>query len=515
MISILRLRFWFFLIVFSLFFLCSNVYAFDFLPANNIKVGREPIFTAITDINKDNHQDLVVANSYSNFISVLLGKGDGTFGSVINFPVLSRPYNIAVADINNDGNLDLAVANYETDSNLNNLSILLGNGDGTFAPQKKFSVGDFQPRLTSVATADFDEDGNLDLAVVNFGQNRLTIMRGDGDGNFSKLIDLGTEIHPVTAAIADINQDGHADIVLTNMDSGSIYVFQGLGNGHFNTPLSFKTGYDPRALHIIDVDKNGILDFITGGNAVSVLLGQGGFSFSGYKDYSLGAWPLSVAIADFDSDSKQDIAVPQRFKNGVDIGTGDGTGALMPKLFIATGEYPRGASAGDFNEDGQPDLVVANTSHDTSPLNNLISILLNNSLLKVEIDIKPDTKENGINLKSQGSIPVAILGSKDFNVSQIDVKTLRLAGATMTTNKNGVAQANFEDINKDGEVDLVAHFRTQELRLSGTEKNLELRGNLKDGRIIKGSDDIYFITYPLLYYFKMIYSLFATLAKSF
>ena len=148
---------------------------------------------AVGDFNGDGKADLAVANdgvwpdSKGN-VSILLGKGDGSFLKQQTYAVGTHPTSVAVADFNGDGNADLAVANYGG----NNVSILLGNGDGSFLTQKTYAVGN-DP--TSVAVGDFNGDGKADLAVANDGvwpdyNGNVSILLGKGDGTFQTQSDL-------------------------------------------------------------------------------------------------------------------------------------------------------------------------------------------------------------------------------------------------------------------------------------------------------------------------------------
>ncbi len=148
----------------------GNVWAMPFNPAVNYGAGTQPLSVAVDDFNGDGKPDLAVANYYgSNNVSILLGVGNGTFNAAVNYGAGTQPRSVAVDDFNGDGKPDLAVANYGS----NDVSILLGVGNGTFNAAVDYGAGT-QPR--SVAVGDFNGDGAPDLAVANEGNNNVSIL---------------------------------------------------------------------------------------------------------------------------------------------------------------------------------------------------------------------------------------------------------------------------------------------------------------------------------------------------
>jgi hypothetical protein len=210
------------------------------------------------DFNGDGNLDLATTSINASTVSILLGNGDGTFQAHRDYAVGNLPYAMAAGDLNSDGKLDLVVGNAGDDT----FSILLGNGDGTF--QTRFDYPTVANPQSAVI-ADFNGDGKLDLAVFSEGDG-TSILLGKGDGTFHRLVDYSTGCGPenaeCTAAAADLNGDGKLDLVVRNNGNGPavLLVLLGNGDGTFQSPSSFPTGSRPSQVVIGDFNGDGKLD---------------------------------------------------------------------------------------------------------------------------------------------------------------------------------------------------------------------------------------------------------------
>ena len=215
-----------------------------------IAVGQQPSAIVTGDFNADGNVDFVVTNFTDNSFSLFLGNGDGTFkqatGSPFAIPsAVTGPIAMVATDINSDGNLDLAIV----DQTSNTLSILLGNGNATFteATSSPIAVG---KTPVAIATGDVNNDSHPDLAIVNQTDNTVSVLLGNGDGTFTPATNspLATGQAPTSVTISDFNADGNADIAVTDPQTDSVSVFLGLSEGLFAPAFELPVGTNPTAI---------------------------------------------------------------------------------------------------------------------------------------------------------------------------------------------------------------------------------------------------------------------------
>lgn len=274
---------------------------------------------ALADFNGDGRADIALSllgvtesGQPSNSIQILLNNGDGTFTAGQTIP-LDSSSNIATGDFNHDGIADLVVEDAATGCSLC-VSILLGNGDGTFAHGANVPI----PTSAGVLTVgDFNGDGNSDVALLNFGEDRVTILLGDGAGNLTPTaISPSTSPDPVSIVAADFNGDGTLDLAIANglSSPNSVAVLLGNGDGTFTPAAPIVTPTLDGTLAVGDFDSDGKADlasagFGSGGDFVSLLLGNGDGTFLASRQYPSDKYFASSLAMDFNGDGLSDVAV--------------------------------------------------------------------------------------------------------------------------------------------------------------------------------------------------------------
>lgn len=264
------------------------------------------------------------------------------------------PFSIARADFNKDGILDLVVANRDTD----NLSIYLGKGDGTFNLKTDYKTGS---KSFSVVTADFNGDGNQDLATINFCCFTVSILLGQGDGTFTRLPNFPVSPEPRSMTAGDFNRDGKADLAIAFLPSSTIWILIGKGDGTFGPIMEYETGSSPHSIITMDLNDDGFMDLMTantGTETVSILMGYGDGTFAKRNDVPSGSGSTALTRGNFNNDGYPDLAVANMTSNTVTILLSRGDGTLEPGRVFSTGIKPVALAAGDFNGDRNIDLAV-------------------------------------------------------------------------------------------------------------------------------------------------------------
>jgi len=247
-----------------------------FATAVNYPAGSVPTAIATGDFNGDGKLDLVVVNAFSGKLQILFGNGDGSFQAPVAVSTGQQdPFWVAVGDFDGDGKLDLAVADYFN----GDINVLVGNGDGTFRAPVNYPAGD-HPEF--VAIGDFNGDGKVDLAIANFGEfgtpdttKAVSVLIGNGDGTFQPAVNYAAGANPTAIAVGDLDGDGKADLIVANSSSGNISILIGNGDGTFQQPFNLGVGTNPQSLLAADLNGDRKLDLAVtsfDGNTTTILL---------------------------------------------------------------------------------------------------------------------------------------------------------------------------------------------------------------------------------------------------
>ena len=305
------------------------------------------------------------------FVTVTGNTGNSAAFNLASSPVVGfNPASVAAGDFNEDGELDLAVANAcgtdPTCKSPGSVSILLGDGKGNFTLASSPATGMWP---YAVAVGDFNGDGKLDLAVVNtcgddpscVSAGTVSVFLGDGAGNFTLASSLPAGSRPQSVVVGDFNGDGTLDLAVANTSSNTVSILLGDGTGNF-TLVSSIADVEPNSIAVGDFNLDGKLDLAvaSGSGTVSVFLGDGSANFTLASQPAAGASPWSIAAGDFNGDGKLDLAVVNFYSNTVSVLLGDGTGNFTAAPSPLTAEYCDAVAVGDFNGDGKLDLAVVN-----------------------------------------------------------------------------------------------------------------------------------------------------------
>jgi hypothetical protein len=354
------------------------------------------------DFNGDGRLDLAATSPADGTVNVLLGNGNGTFQPAASYSAGfgsgGTPYWLAAADFNGDGHLDLAVEGN------NSVSILLGNGDGTFQPARIYSTGSGVGDRGGLAVGDYFGNGRPDVAVAVFGNNTVEILPNNGDGTFGAPIALAmpTSFRNIRSIVtADFFGNGRADLAVagnegynnvnSTADPAGVALFKNDGTGHFTFTAEYLAvvtpdpsgsngqgdTVNPEHVDAADLNHDGKPDLVLSlyDHNIDVFLNNGNGTFKPGVGYTtetpgnVGGYPRGVTFADVNGDGNTDIITdnfgepvpadqssPQPGSVGILYGKGDGT--FQAPIQLTPYKFPGSVAVGDFNGDGSPDLTV-------------------------------------------------------------------------------------------------------------------------------------------------------------
>ena len=402
---------------------------------------------------------------FGSSVNVLLGNGDGSFQALTRYATGTGSINLVVGDFNHDGSPDLAATNICSDPSCaaSSVSILLGKGNGTFRPHTDYLTG---PGPFGIAVGDLNGDGKEDL-VTSDVFDAITVLLGNGDGSFRVNPDISMSCEPgadfcfaEAVVIGDFNGDLKPDLVTVNYYGFDFSIFLGNGDGTFQPQQDFLPIVgNSSTLAAADLDGDGKLDLVTNtiscnvADSVVIIYGNGDGTFNpaGHVYFSgVNCGPTQVLLADFNGDNKPDIASVNVLGNAVSVFPGVGDGTFPIHEAWGTGDIPVSIAVGDFNGDGKNDLVAANIVDGT------ISVLLGNGDNTFQSRIDSDTFDDP-----------TVIAAADFNQDgKMDLLTANGIYPTMSLllgNGNGTFQPHVDfntsgpfvvsDFNLDGKPD--------------------------------------------------------------
>ncbi len=360
-----------------------------------------------SDVNADGKQDLLAVENGTNVISVVLGNGNGTFSARSSFSTGSTPQALYLADLNGDGVQDVATANWT-----GTVSILLGNGNGSYQSKTSFASGNAQ----SLYIAALNGDGKQDIVTADTGNNSASILLGNGNGTFAARTSLSVN-QAEFAAGADLNGDGKQDLVIAEGVGSQVKAFLGNGNGTFAAGVFYTTYTVPRALALQDLNHDGKLDLVSRdtSSGITVFLGNGNGTFAAHTSFLAANSGSSVCLSDVNGDGNIDVVAGG--SNLAEILLGNGDGSFRAREQSETGGQPR-IIAVDLNGDGKPDLASANGA-------------------TANITVQ-------LNYSGQGTSTVQILGASTTSFANINLTTASSALSALSTLDDNLTRLNAE-----------------------------------------------------------------------
>jgi hypothetical protein len=347
------------------FIIAAPVGNVTFAPSTPVTTS-EFLYVVLADFNRDGNMD-AAGIAADNHVSVTLGSGDGSFRTplLIALPVYLT-MSIVAGDFNGDGRPDIAVLSCNQNDFLcqsgGTLSVLLGNGDGTFANSINTQTSGLPSGLVS---GDFNGDGLLDVAVSHSDRGgTYSVFLGNGDGTFRPLVETTVSAEIFSIASGDFNADGKPDLVLgVSSPLNGLAILLGNGDGTFSftsdVVLAIAGGFlIPTSIAAVDLNNDGQQDLVTTGQTyVAVVLGSGNGNFGTPTFYSIPAAAGGVAAADVNADGRMDIAVGDGQQTVVSVLLGNGDGTLLAAQTYPAGTQTFSIASTDLNKDGFLDLV--------------------------------------------------------------------------------------------------------------------------------------------------------------
>jgi hypothetical protein len=321
------------------------------------QAGEAACAVALGDLNGDNDVDAIVLNRYDDNVSVLLNNGDRTFADQVTYPVGQNPWSVVLVDLDDDGDLDQAISRGPFDEAV---EVLFNDGNANFSSGGTYAVGDFANQIVS---GDLDGDNDPDLAVAN-ASNTVSILLNNGNGTFAAQTSFATGTDPRGLVLADLDGDADLDIATPNFDTDDASVILNDGKGSFGAPTSFSAGDSPMCIAAGDLDGDGDEDLAVGnyfGNDFSILINDGSASFAAAGSYPAGTGrPMAASVADLDDDGDLDIAAPSQNSETVAVLWNNGAASFDTEIVHGASANPTGIAVGDIDGDSHIDIAVAN-----------------------------------------------------------------------------------------------------------------------------------------------------------
>lgn len=338
---------------------------------------------SVADVRNSGSLDIVGVNENASLVTLLLNNGSGVFSAGTSFATGGYPHNIAVADLNHDGKLDVITSSQSE----NAVDVFLGDGTGNFTEKGSYGPLD---NPVYIAIGDVNRDGNPDLIVgdaSNSNGTTVSVLLGNGDGSFQSPVNTAVGNYPLGIALADLNHDGKLDIAVANQADSTVSVLFGNGDGTFALHGTYSVGSGPVGIAIADLQNNGSQEIITtneNASTITVLRPlTNTWTWSGTRqpnrqDFPTGSYPTDIAVADLTHDGKLDVLTANNDSNNVSIFMGNGGWRYFScTATVPTLSAPYSITTRDVNRDGKIDIITGSPNW-SNPAASAVGVLLQN-----------------------------------------------------------------------------------------------------------------------------------------
>lgn len=329
------------------------------------------------DFNGDGWMDLAMPNELTADFRLMMNDGAGNYGAftVHSLPTGNTPSPNEGADFNSDYKLDYAVGNAGNDR----LTIMIGNGDGTFASSTSYQAAN---AVRGVAVLDLDGDGHMDVVTANRNGNNLSLFRNNGNGTFGSAVNMEANgLQETACAAADANNDGIMDLFVGTYGSNEMILLLGNGTGGLTFSSKVPSGGRPWMIAVGDVNGDGNVDVVSANsfnNNCSVILGNGAGGLATAVTYPTGGFPLAIDLGDIDGDGDLDLVSSNYSGRNWTLYENNGSGVLTNMRTLAASRAGSCATLYDRDNDGDLDMTGIDE------LDDLVYVFTNPGVTSVE-----------------------------------------------------------------------------------------------------------------------------------